>query len=90
MKRVRDDLAEHLGGNVSATQRMIINRIAMLQLRVELMDRNALRGGDQTERDQRQYLAWCNTISKLLRHLGLKGAAPREKTLADHLRDRAA
>jgi len=90
MKAIRRELVAHLGGTASVTQNMLIGRIAVLMLRVELMDKKALEIGGQTDHDARQYLAWSNTISKMLRHLGLKGVPPREKTLADHLAGRAA
>jgi hypothetical protein len=89
MKAIRQELVAHLGNSASTTQRMMIDRIAMLTLRVELMDRKALKLGGQTDHDSRQYLAWANSISKMLRHLGLAGQPAKQKSLADHLAERA-
>jgi hypothetical protein len=85
MKEIRSELTRHLGGTPSVTQRMMIDRVAMLTLRMELMDANALQTGNFTENDARVYLAWNNTVSKMLRHLGLKETAAPPRTLADHI-----
>jgi hypothetical protein len=90
MKEVKADLLAHLGGKASATQKMMIDRIAVLMLRVEMMDRKAMEIGGQTDHDQRVYLAWMNSVSKMLRHLGLEGPPAKTKTLADHLAERGA
>jgi hypothetical protein len=78
MKRIRDDLARHVGGNPSVTQKMLIERCAVLTLRIQLMDRQQLRDSVLTERNAREYLCWTNSLSRLLRQLGMKGAAPRQ------------
>jgi len=88
LKEIRAELAGHVGKDVSITQKMMIERIAMIMLRIELMDGRALKKGDMTERDAREYLAWNNTVTRMLRQLGLKGAPPSPRTLADHLADR--
>lgn len=90
MKEIKAQLSEHVGGAPSVTQQMMIGRIAALMLRLELFDKEALSGAPQTERDQRAYLAWSNTVSRMLRQLGVQGQQPKAKTLQDHLRDRGA
>lgn len=91
MKAIRAELVEHVGGNPSTAQRLLIDRVAMLLLRMELMDREALAGSPMTDIDQRAYLGWNNAVSRALRHLGLDSKEqPKRKTLADHLRERAA
>ncbi len=45
----------------------------------------AARGGIMSARDARHYLAWCNTLQRLLRQLGHKAAAATPRSLADHL-----
>lgn len=91
LRAVRADLAAHVGGKPSAVQRALIDQAAMLQLHVAAMDRKAAEAetcGCLSERDARQYLAWCNSLSRLLRQLGLKGAAAAPASLADHLAGR--
>lgn len=71
METVRNDLTEHIGGNPTATQKALIDRAAWLQLHVSLMDAKTLDdGGPLSERDSRQYLAWSNALTRILRDLG--------------------
>ena len=74
---VRDDLTAQLGGSLSAIQKYQIERIVMVLLRIELMDCVALKNSALTESQTRDYLAWNNTVSRMLRSLGTKGASPR-------------
>ncbi len=78
MARVRAELAQHLGGSPSATQRILIDRAAALSLRIHLMDRESARSGEMSERNGRQYLAWSNSLTRVLRQIGL-AAAPAPK-----------
>ncbi len=89
MRETRAELTAHVGGTPSATQRALIEQAAQLALRLAAMDRKFAETGGQTEHDSRTYLAWSNSYSRLLRQLGLKGAAERPKSLADHLAERA-
>ncbi|MDE2343423.1 MAG: hypothetical protein KGL63_08555, partial [Betaproteobacteria bacterium] len=82
------ELASHLGGKPSTTQRILIDRVATLLLRMELMDKETFAGGAQTDRDRRTYLGWHNAVSRSLRHLGLKGADGKAPTLSDYLQNR--
>ncbi len=88
MDNVRKELIKHVGGSPSATQNVLIDRAVNLTLRLAIMDRRFAETGQQTEHDARTYLAWCSTLTRTMRHLGLKGAPPSPRTLADHLADR--
>ena len=55
-----------------------------------MMDGRALEVGGMTERDSRQYLAWSNSLTRTLRELGLKAAAPKAPSLQDYLASKAA
>ena len=88
LKGVRADLTAHVGGKPSATQRVLIDRAAMLTLRIAMMDGKATDGA-LSERDGREYLAWTNTLTRLMRQLGLKGAAERPPSLRDYQAARA-
>jgi len=84
MQAVRADLIAHLGGSPSAVQNRLIDRAALLSLHIELFDRRALEsGGPLTERDSRSYLAYSNSLTRLLARLGIKGAKPAPPTIAD-------
>lgn len=85
MKEMRQGLTQHLGGNPSATQRLMIDRVAMMMLRMELMDKEAMSGTPMADHDQRAYLGWANSVSRMLRPLGLQGASGKAPNLKDYL-----
>ncbi len=85
MREVRSELTAHVGGAPSATQRVLIERAVQLTLRLAIMDTKFGETGVQTEHDSRTYLAWSGSLSRAMRDLGLKGAASRPKSLAEHI-----
>ena len=90
LQGIRADLVAHVGGAPSATQRALIEQIAQLQLRVAVMDRRFAETGAQTDHDSRTYLAWANSLSRLLRQLGVKARAADAPDLRSYLAQRAA
>ena len=90
VRKVRADLVAHLGGNVSATQRVLIERAAALTLRLALLDAKQAKGERLTEHDNRTYLAESNALTRLMRQLGMKSAAQQPPSLRDHIAARAA
>jgi hypothetical protein len=76
MQRLKADLAKHVGGNPSVVQQMLIDQAAMLTLRVHLMDKASIADPELSERNGRQRLAWSNSLTRTLRHLGLKASPP--------------
>lgn len=90
MKEIRADLEAQIGENISTAQRMMIERIAVLMLRMELMDRQSLKDAEFSEKNAREYLAWTNSCARMLKMLGLQGKPAKAKTLRDHLQERAA
>lgn len=90
MKRVRDELTDHLGGRPSVTQRLLIERVAILIFRLDMLDRQMLDGVTMEEHTRRAYLAWHNSVSRSLRHLGLTGAPAKAPSLADYLANKQA
>lgn len=87
LRKVRAELSAHVG-NPSATQRILIERAAVLSLQIAMLDAKHAAGG-LTPHDAGQYLAWTNALTRLMRQLGLKGAAERAPSLRDHLAARA-
>jgi hypothetical protein len=78
MARVREELSQHLGGKPNPAQKILIDRAAALSLRLHLMDRESARsGGVMSERNGRQYLAWNNSLTRLLSQIGLESASAR-------------
>lgn len=83
-KRFRVDLIAHLGGNPSITQRALVDQAVELKRRLLVMDRRFSRTEEFSGR-AKEYLAWSNSLARLLRMIGLERAAPRPTTLADYL-----
>jgi hypothetical protein len=75
MRRTREALARHCGGQPSATQAGLIDRAAWLTLYVARLDEKAIAGGGvHSDHDAKQYLAYSNSLTRTLRQLGLEGA----------------
>ena len=91
MQNVRDELTQHLGGKPTITQRALIERAAWLSLHVSLFDAKLMDGGDAlpSERDGRQYLAWSNALTRILRQLGADRSPVRNRrSAAEIFKDR--
>ena len=85
LREIRAELAVHGGGKPSVTERMLIDRCAMLTLRLAQMDEK-IAGGVLTDIDSRSYVAWSNGLARSLQALGLKPAATTTpRRLADVL-----
>lgn len=72
---VRAALVQHVGGNPSAVQSILIQRAVMLSVHLAMMDRKALEDGALSLHASRQYLAWNNGLTRTVRELGLRGAS---------------
>jgi len=90
LRELRAELTAHVGDRPSATQRALIEQAVQIRLRLAMMDRKFAKIGEMTEHDSRTYLAWSNSYSRLLRQLGLKGAAEKPQSLAEILAEAAA
>jgi hypothetical protein len=86
MRRTRQSLLAHLGGNASATQAAMIDRACFLTLYLARMDAEAVsNGGVHSDHKAKQYLAYSNSLTRTLGRLGLEGAPPPTPTLQDIL-----
>ena len=91
MKMVREDLLEHVGGKPTVVQKMLIERAAVLSLRLATLDQKIIDDGHFTEHDSNHAIAWQNSLTRVLVALGVKGeAAPAISSLAEYLNGRAA
>ena len=79
-------LTQHVGGSPSATQKALIERASWLRVRLAVFD-DKLAAGAFTELDSRTYLAWSNSLTRTLAHLGLAPAAGAQPTLSEVLAD---
>lgn len=83
---IRRELIDHIGGNPSAAERHLIDRCAMLQVHLAKQDERLLNGADITQNYSNQYLAWANSVSRMLQAIGLKAPSAKEMTAADSVR----
>jgi hypothetical protein len=76
LKQMRASLFQHLGGEdrLSPPQRVLVERAAMLQLRVATLDEKVL-GGTFSEYDAKTYLAFSNSLTRTMTALGLDPVA---------------
>jgi hypothetical protein len=82
LKQVRQKLINQCGGpyRLTAGQRTLIERCAMLQLKCAMLDKKLL-DGTFTPYDNLTYLAWTNSLARSLVKLGLEPAIWNGKTL---------
>jgi hypothetical protein len=79
---IRAQLVAHLGGAPSAPQRMIVDRLAVVALRLALFDEK-ITAGSLTDNDARTYGALHNSFRLLIREIGIKPSVARPLTLAE-------
>lgn len=84
MRETRSALIEHVGGDPSATQRALIERVVWLTVKCSQIDAKIVAGTD-TEYDGKSYLAWSNALRRALRDLGMAPKAARPPSLAELL-----
>lgn len=89
-RRVVRDLRDQVGGQPSAAEELMIGRIAWLQVHLAHIDERTLRDGELSPNATREYLAWANSLSRMLQALGLAEKPKPAKTLAEHLAEKAA
>ena len=87
--QMRNALFDHFGGEDKLTpiQRVLIERSAMLQLRLATLDERIVDGGF-TEYDSKTYLAWSNSLTRTLVMLGLDPKKPpssQQPSLGEYL-----
>jgi hypothetical protein len=82
---LRRELIAHVGGNPTAPQRALIDRCALLQVHLARMDERMFEAGELSDHAGRQYLAWANSVSRMLQALGLQAVEPKAPTLKDHI-----
>jgi hypothetical protein len=95
IRRVQEDLIAHVGGKPNTVQRMLIERAAVLTLRLAKLDAKIVNEtGPLTLHDTNYVIAWQNALTRCLVALGVNpAAAPRpslDDALADTLADIAA
>lgn len=81
LKRIKSELLEYLNSigisEPSAVQLSLVERAAWLSLHIALADAKAANGLEMSDIGQRNYLAWNNTLARLLAMLGIEPPEPR-------------
>jgi len=82
------ELVAHVGGHPNVVQAAMIERCAWINLRIRLMDEKMLSGA-LTDQDSKSYLAWANTLRRLLQGLGVaQPAAKAEPSFDEYVKGR--
>ncbi|HEX3861080.1 MAG TPA: hypothetical protein VHY35_05255 [Stellaceae bacterium] len=76
-------LIAHVGGSPSIAQKLLIDRIIKTTMQVDALDAK-LAEGTWTDHDSRTHGGLINRQRLLLREIGMKPAAARQPTLAEH------
>jgi hypothetical protein len=84
LQAVRAELAAHVGGDPDAVQRMLIERLAIVSLRLALYDQKFTEGKPVTEHDSRVYASLHGHYQRMLRQLG-PAAAAKPMTADEHI-----
>jgi hypothetical protein len=87
MAWVERDLTEHCGGNPTVVQRMLIDRAAILSLRLAMADARII-ADRLTQLDNLQLIAWQNALTRTLTALGVHAEATKQPDILDYLYDR--
>jgi hypothetical protein len=87
MDWVRQDLTDHVGGQPNAVQWMLIERCAVLSLRLAMIDEKIINDVPLTLCDNNHIIAWQNSLTKALKTLGVHRSTP-DVTLANYVTEK--
>jgi hypothetical protein len=85
VKRLRAELMAHLGSSPSPVQMAMMEQAAEIKLRLSVMDQTFRQTGRRSAHATRDYLAWSNSFTRLLRQFGLNARTTPGPTLAEIL-----
>jgi hypothetical protein len=87
-KRFRAELIAHLGGDPSITQLALVDQAVELKRRLLVMDRRFSRT-EEFNGTAKEYLAWNNSLTRLLRQLGMQTPKQHVPTLVEYFTAKA-
>ena len=91
MREIAAALTEHLGGDLTPPQQMLVQMTGVLWLRLSLMAPQMLTDPGQAERYGSVFLAWVNALRRNLAELGVKPQeVERVPSLKQYLAEKAA
>ncbi len=89
-RAIQDELVAHVGGSPNAAQQLLIRLASIKALRIALMSDHVLSQESISEKDDRSFLCWANSLRRDLDVLGLTRQASSSPRLAELLGHRAA
>jgi hypothetical protein len=78
LEKTKAELRAHVGPKPSITQLAMIEETAWLKVHLAQMHAKAQSGELMSDHAARQYLAWANSLGRMMSRLGLKGADHEE------------
>jgi hypothetical protein len=84
-KWVIEALTEHVGGDPTAPQTILIGTAAKLVAVTEILGNRLIADGKVSENASQQYLAWVNSLRLLLSALGIERPTQQAPILKDYL-----
>jgi hypothetical protein len=91
IRKVKAELTAHCGGNPTFPQKMMIDRAAILALRIAQIEAKIVAGESLTLHDSNFAIAWFNAYRRTLTAIGLEPASvDKTPSLADLFPDRTA
>src|SRR5205823_2217501 len=87
LRSVREELTAYVGGRPNPLQRALIERAAVLSLRVAQIDAKILGGEELGRHDNNQALAWNNALRRTLVELGVNQLEAAPAASASSLAD---
>jgi hypothetical protein len=89
-RRTIRDLTDHLGGDLTAPQQILVEQSAKLVVVLDILAVEMISKGDVGDFNSRRYLAWVGHLRRILESLGLERSQQQPTKLADVLRVKAA
>ena len=84
LRAVTAQLIAHLGGKATVTEKILVDQCAQLCLRLaQLNDKMA--SGSLSETDNKVYVCFSNTLSRMMRQLGLDARKAAPPTLDGYI-----
>ena len=84
IRDLEKQLIQHVGGDPSIAQKLLIDRIIKTRIQLDMLDQKLL-GPEWTDHDRRTFGALQNSFQRCLRQLGMQPAPPPTPTLEEFI-----
>jgi hypothetical protein len=82
-RRVHTELTAAVGGNPDFTQRLLIERCAIMQVRLAMIDEEILAGRMLSDIGDRSTISWANCLRRTLAQLGIRPVPDHGQAFSD-------